>query len=133
MMDMVLSEQQRAFGQAKKDTLPRYCLECDVRFICNGGCPKNRTLITPDGEPGLNYLCAGYKAFFHHIDEPMKFMANELRNRRAPANIMTHIKQTEAEMNTNKKFATVGRNDVCPCGSGLKYKRCHGKKENKTS
>ena len=22
---------------------------------------------------------------------------------------------------------TVGRNDPCPCGSGLKYKNCHGK------
>jgi preprotein translocase subunit SecA len=21
----------------------------------------------------------------------------------------------------------VGRNDPCPCGSGLKYKNCHGK------
>ncbi len=24
-------------------------------------------------------------------------------------------------------FANVGRNDPCPCGSGLKYKKCHGK------
>ena len=24
-------------------------------------------------------------------------------------------------------FANVGRNDPCPCGSGLKYKKCHGR------
>ena len=44
MMEMVMSEQQRAFGQAKLDSLPEYCLSCDVRFICNGGCPKNRII-----------------------------------------------------------------------------------------
>ena len=127
MMEMVLSEQQRAFGQAKLDTLPQYCLSCDVRFICNGGCPKNRIITTPDGEPGLNYLCEGYKAFFHHIDGPMRFMANELRHRRAPANVMTYIRRQEAELRRQKAFKSVGRNDPCPCGSGLKYKRCHGR------
>ena len=127
MMEMVLSEQQRAFGQAKLDTLPQYCLSCDVRFICNGGCPKNRIIATPDGEPGLNYLCEGYKAFFHHIDGPMRFMANELRHRRAPANVMSFIRQREADHRKQERFRTVGRNDPCPCGSGLKFKRCHGK------
>ena len=127
MMEMVLSEQQRAFGQAKLDTLPQYCLSCDVRFICNGGCPKNRIITTPDGEPGLNYLCEGYKAFFHHIDGPMRFMANELRHRRAPANVMSYIRQRENELRKQREFRTVGRNDPCPCGSGLKYKRCHGR------
>jgi uncharacterized protein len=77
--DMVGSPQQIAFGQAKKDRLPRYCQECEVRFICNGGCPKNRIRRTPDGEPGLNYLCEGYKRFFKHIDDPMKMMAGLLR------------------------------------------------------
>ena len=127
MMEMVLSEQQRAFGQAKLDTLPQYCLSCDVRFICNGGCPKNRIITTPDGEPGLNYLCEGYKAFFHHIDGPMRFMANELQHRRAPANVMNFIRQREAELTRQREFRTVGRNDPCPCGSGLKFKRCHGR------
>ena len=127
MMEMVLSEQQRTFGQAKLDTLPQYCLSCDVRFICNGGCPKNRIITTPDGEPGLNYLCEGYKAFFHHIDGPMRFMANELRHRRAPANVMTYIRRQEAELRRQKAFKSAGRNDPCPCGSGLKFKRCHGR------
>jgi uncharacterized protein len=60
------SAEQRAFGQAKLDTLPRYCRTCEVRDMCNGECPKNRFLKTPDGEFGLNYLCAGYRRFFNH-------------------------------------------------------------------
>ena len=70
MLTLVTSDQQRQFGLAKRDTLPRYCRECSVRFACHGECPKNRFIDTPDGEPGLNYLCAGYKAFFTHIDRP---------------------------------------------------------------
>ena len=79
---------QTAFGQAKKETLPRYCLDCEVRFICNGGCPKNRFIRTPDGEPGLNYLCEGYRSFFNHIDPAMTFMVQALQHRAPPASIM---------------------------------------------
>lgn len=79
LVEMVGSEQQRQFGLTKRDMLPRYCRECQVRFICNGGCPKNRILRTPDGQPGLNYLCEGYKAFFTRIDRPMQIMAAELQ------------------------------------------------------
>ena len=60
------SRQQKRFGRAKSRKLPRYCLECEVRSMCNGECPKNRFINTPDGEPGLNYLCQGYKKFFNH-------------------------------------------------------------------
>ena len=60
------SEKQKAFGMAKSETLPQFCLECEVRSMCNGECPKNRFIITPDGQPGLNYLCPGYKYFFNH-------------------------------------------------------------------
>ena len=69
-------------GAAKRDTLPKYCRDCSVRFACHGECPKNRFLATPDGEAGLNYLCAGYKAFFTHIDRPMRLVANLLRQGR---------------------------------------------------
>ena len=61
LLQIVDSPEQVAFGRAKKSTLPQYCRDCDVRFACNGGCPKDRVLTTPDGEPGLNYLCAGYR------------------------------------------------------------------------
>jgi uncharacterized protein len=124
LLDMVASEKQAQFGLAKKDTLPRYCRECEVRFVCNGGCPKDRIIYTPDGEPGLNYLCAGFKAFFNHIDRPMRIMAAELRAGRAPANIMAYL--AEEEMERQRRFARAQRNDPCPCGSGRKFKPCHG-------
>lgn len=63
---LLSSPQQQAFGQAKLNTLPSDCLECEVREMCNGGCPKNRILQTASGEKGLNYLCEGYKMFFTH-------------------------------------------------------------------
>ena len=125
MEEMVGSEKQREFGNAKRDTLPRYCQECEVKFICNGGCPKNRIIKTPDGEAGLNYLCEGYKKFFNHIDGPMKTMASLLRNRRPPADIMNL--QTEENVALGPHFAKAGRNDPCPCGSGRKFKHCHGR------
>ena len=124
MLDMLQSEQQQRFGQAKRETLPRYCQECEVRFICQGGCPKDRMLLTPAGEPGLNYLCAGYKAFFTHIDRPMRLMAGALRAGRPPATIMSLLAQEEVEW--HRRFARAGRNDPCPCGSGRKFKKCHG-------
>jgi uncharacterized protein len=93
LASLATSAQQRAFGSAKNDSLPQYCRDCDVRFACNGECPRNRFAMTPSGEPGLNYLCAGYKMFFQHIDPCMRFMANELRNRRPPANVMSWARE----------------------------------------
>jgi uncharacterized protein len=95
-----------------------------VRFACHGECPKNRFIETPDGEPGLNYLCSGYKAFFQHVDRPMKIMAELLRRDRAPAEVMQILSAEKSGL----KAATVtaGRNDPCPCGSGCKFKFCHG-------
>jgi uncharacterized protein len=88
MMELASSEKQKTFGEAKQKTLPFYCRQCAVKFACHGGCPKNRFIKTPDGEPGLNYLCAGYRAFFEHIDQPMRTMAGLLRQNRPPAEIM---------------------------------------------
>jgi uncharacterized protein len=124
LLELVASEKQVRFGLDKLQGLPRYCRACEVRFACYGECPKNRFLKTPDGEPGLNYLCAGYRAFFWHIDEPMRFMAGELSCGRAPANVMSFMARKDASKRRQEK---VGRNDPCPCGSGLKYKKCHGK------
>lgn len=97
MIEMIASEQQRQFGQAKFDTLPQYCRTCEVRFACNGGCPKNRFIETPDGEPGLNYLCAGYKAFFTHIDKPMRMMAQLLRQGRYADEVMQLLATQERQ------------------------------------
>jgi uncharacterized protein len=117
MLDLVASQQQRRFGLDKRDTLPRFCLDCDVRFACHGGCPKDRFILTPDGDPGLNYLCPGYKLFFHHVDEPMRAMRDLLRAGRAPAEITHSYSSADAHR---------GRNDPCTCGNGRKWKHCHG-------
>jgi uncharacterized protein len=116
LAELVTLPQQVAFGEAKRDTLPRYCRECDVRFACHGGCPKDRFISTPDGEPGLNWLCDGYQAFFRHIDAPMREMSALLRAGRAPAELSAAYAEADARR---------GRNDPCPCGSGRKWKSCH--------
>lgn len=122
---LVGSTKQMQFGLAKRDTLPRYCHECPVLFACNGGCPKNRIRHTPNGEPGLNCLCEGYQAFFRHVAPQMEFMARELAAGRPPANVILAVASQEAEL--QRKLAMAGRNDPCPCGSGRKFKYCHGK------
>ncbi len=124
MLTLVSSDQQQAFGNAKRDTLPRYCRDCAVRFACHGECPKNRFISTPDGEPGLNYLCEGYKGFFTHIDRPMRMMADLLRRGRYADEVMPLLAAQDAER-LRKEFGTCGRNEPCPCGSGRKFKHCH--------
>jgi len=100
MIELIASERQRQFGYAKFDTLPQYCRNCEVRFACNGGCPKNRFIETPDGETGLNYLCAGYKAFFTHIDKPMRMMADLLRQGRYADEVMDMLAKQERRKKT---------------------------------
>jgi uncharacterized protein len=121
LVDLVNSDFQRDFGNDKQASLPSYCLDCDVRFACHGECPKNRFVTTPDGEAGLNYLCAGYKAFFHHVSPTMSLLVGLLRQNRPAQAIMEVVRTID-----QRSFAHAGRNDSCPCGSGVKYKKCHG-------
>jgi uncharacterized protein len=121
MSDLVKSQKQFDFGIAKRNTLPAYCLKCDIRFACHGECPKHRFSLTPDGKPGLNYLCEGYKLFFHHVEPYMEYMAKELKSKRAPANVMTWVKNREKQV---VRPVVPERNDPCPCGSGRKFKNC---------
>jgi uncharacterized protein len=123
MAEMVGSARQRKFGADKRDTLPKYCRDCSVRFACNGGCPKDRFLMTPNGEAGLNYLCAGYKMFFEHVDRPMRLMAQLLQADRPPAEIMQWYAVQDAGWREQARRA--GRNALCPCESGRKAKQCH--------
>lgn len=81
-------ETEQKFGLAKQDSLPTQCRECEFLFVCNGECPKNRFACTSSGEPGLNYLCKGYRQFFSHVTPYMDFMKKELLAERAPANVM---------------------------------------------
>jgi len=118
LVELLESQAQRAFGEAKLETLPRYCQECEVRAMCNGECPKNRFLKTQDGEAGLNYLCAGYKRFFTHCQPFVSAVAAQW-SRQILDRQMPPERATDA-----RKSPTPGRNDPCPCGSGLKYKKC---------
>lgn len=88
LIEMMFSERQQKFGTDKFEKLPKQCRNCKYLFACNGECPKNRFAITADGDPGLNYLCAGYRKYFEHVAPYMDFMANELKNQRPPANVM---------------------------------------------
>jgi uncharacterized protein len=117
MRELVFSARQERFGRDKRDTLPRMCRECDVRIACHGGCPKDRFISTPDGEDGLNYLCEGYREFFHHVDRPMRLMTGLLHRHRPPAEIMRLYTSEDARRD---------RYGPCTCGSGRKWKFCHG-------
>jgi len=116
MLELIVSPQQKKFGQDKFDTLTQFCLDCDVRFACNGGCPKDRFAVAPNGETGQHYLCPSYKDFFHHVARPMDLMSRLLRAGRAPGELMELYASEDAKRE---------RNDPCPCGSGRKWKRCH--------
>jgi uncharacterized protein len=124
MVELVASDQQRQFGLDKRGKLPQYCLDCDVHFACHGECPKNRFTVTPDGEPGLNYLCEGLQHFFRHADYPMHIMGGLIRRGLPAAQVMEILAQEQARWEA--LFTRTGRNDLCPCGSGRKFKSCHG-------
>jgi uncharacterized protein len=117
--ELLESPAQKAFGRAKRDRLPRYCRTCEVRVMCNGGCPKDRFIRTPDGEEGLNYLCAGFKRFFTHslpyvVKLAFREQGDQTVERQAPV-----VKSAAGDA-----FSDAGRNDPCPCGSGQKHKKC---------
>ncbi|MEW6185709.1 MAG: anaerobic sulfatase maturase [Thermodesulfobacteriota bacterium] len=118
LAELLESPEQRGFGQAKWDQLPEYCRKCEVLPMCYGGCPKDRFLRTPGGEEGLNYLCAGYRRFFSHCRPFVEQVSALWRERqyRPP--------QSTGQKEPRTTFLKVGRNDPCPCGSGLKYKKC---------
>ncbi len=117
LVDLLDSPTQRKFGKNKLDTLPQFCRTCSVRVMCNGGCPKNRFIYTPDGEAGLNYLCAGYKMFFSHC----RPFVEQVSRVWSEQQIQSKTVQSAAPIASSHKM---GRNDPCPCGSGKKYKHC---------
>lgn len=131
LADMIDSDFQCQFGDAKRDALPTQCRDCAYLFACNGECPKDRIIKTADGEFGLSYLCVGLKKFFAHIDDDMTEMAQLLQQQRPPAEIMMKYGSSQplgaAPAAHMPLPGTVGRNDACPCGSGKKYKKCCGR------
>ena len=124
MLELVASETQFKFGQDKYDTLPKYCLQCPVGFACKGECPKNRFIKTPTGEAGLNYLCAGYKAFFQRVDEPMKIMTMLMQDGRPASEVMKILSSRKEAL--SEACQKTKPDHACPCGSGLLFQECHG-------
>ncbi len=119
MVELMASPKQRAFGEAKRDTLTRQCQECKVRHLCNGGCPKDRFSLSRDGEAGQNYLCPGLELFFMHTAPAFTAMAQLLQRDLAPSSVMATVR---AEDDRRGPYAP------CPCGSGRKFRFCHGPK-----
>jgi uncharacterized protein len=122
LAEMVEDPKQREFGQKKWTSLPKYCRECEVLSMCNGGCPKDRLIKTPDGEEGLNYLCAGLKGFFTHSKPYFQKFAELVEAGEPGEKLMEIVRAADAKSSVRQ----AGRNDPCPCGSGKKYKRCCG-------
>lgn len=118
LVELLESPAQKAFGQVKWNTLPRCCLDCEVLEMCHGGCPKNRILYTADHQPGLNYLCAGYKRFFVHCRPFIEELSAVARSRNLRPQTMPSLSEKA------KAGPKTGRNAPCPCGSGRKYKKC---------
>ena len=111
---------QRDFGRNKWTSLPSYCRRCEVLSMCNGGCPKDRFIKTPDGEDGLNYLCAGLKRFFSHSKPYFKAFADLVEAGEPAEKLMEIVRAADIKTFVRQP----GRNETCPCGSGKKYKRC---------
>jgi uncharacterized protein len=117
MLELISSAEQRKFGQDKWDTLTAQCRNCEVRPLCNGGCPKDRFALSRDGEPSQNYLCAGLELFFTHTRPAMQTMARLLQAGRPPSEVMALTAADDERQ---------GRYQPCPCGSGRKFRFCHG-------
>lgn len=119
LLELAASSEQVRFGRRKQDALPKKCLDCQWRPICNGACPKDRFAVTEDGEKGLYYLCGGLHSFFDHAVPKMKQIIDLRKKGVSPAAIMAGFRNEEL-----LKWKNIGRNDPCPCGSGKKAKSC---------
>jgi uncharacterized protein len=95
LVEMLYGEKQKKFSELKHKSLPRQCRECKFEFACHGECPKNRFCRDRYGNPGLNYLCAGYHRFLQHIEPYMNYMKHQLDLEQPPANIMEALRRGE--------------------------------------
>ena len=117
MQELLALPAQRKFGADKRDLLTRQCRECEVRALCNGGCPKERFATSADGEPGHNYLCAGLFHFFTHFRPAMEEMARLLKAGRPAPEVMAWMAAADARR---------GPDSPCSCGSRRTFHECHG-------
>ena len=110
---------QRRFGEDKRDKLSAECRSCQWLSVCNGGCPKDRFILSKDGESGQNYLCAGLKHFFSYMEPAAKLISLLAKKGLSPEAIMNQLRAM-----IQSKWKDIKRNDPCPCGSGRKAKNC---------
>jgi uncharacterized protein len=122
LSELMQSMTQQQFGSAKLNSLPGSCLACEVRPACHGDCPKHRFTVTPEGEPGLSYLCQAYKAIFSHMAPYLRVMAELIEAGRPVPDVMQILQR----QGMNRRHSAPGRNAPCACGSGRKFKRCCG-------
>jgi uncharacterized protein len=120
MIELVSSTQQRRFGDNKRDLVTGQCRACEVRGLCHGGCPKDRFVLSRDGEQRHNYLCDGLYRFFTHTRPTMSIMARLVQQGGHAEGVMDVVRADDAKR---------GRNAPCPCGSGRKLKVCHGSRQ----
>ncbi len=92
LLDMAEQSRQSGFGVAKEKALPRWCRECKVLAACRGGCPKHRFALSHNSEPGLHYLCDGYRKFFMHIRKYCHAMTQLLEHGYPASHIMEAVK-----------------------------------------
>jgi uncharacterized protein len=122
LLKLVASDAQRKFGDDKRNSLTAQCQRCEVRGLCNGGCPKDRFALSIDGDPGQNYLCSGLYLFFTHTRPAMQTMVQLLQHGLPPSDI---VALTAAEDEKRGTYAP------CPCGNGKKFHFCHGDRASK--
>jgi len=121
---MVEDPVQTQFGNDKREALPEVCRRCPWQMACHGDCPKHRFLRDRLTDLPRSYLCEGYRRFFAHADPWLKKIAALIRAGIPASHIMEiAIQEDLAAAGTG----AVGRNDPCPCGSGRKFKLCHGR------
>lgn len=123
LVKLVASAEQRRFGDDKRDLLTAQCRNCDVRPLCNGGCPKDRFVLSRDGDPGHNYLCDGLYLFFTHTRPAMETMGKLLQRGQPPSEVMALV---AAEDDRRGPYVP------CSCGSGRKFRFCHGDRSPKS-
>jgi uncharacterized protein len=90
--DLARKSRETGFGVSKETALPKWCRECKVLAACRGGCPKQRFLMSNYNEPGLHYLCEGYKKFFLHIRKYCHAMTQLLEHGQPASLIMEAVK-----------------------------------------
>jgi uncharacterized protein len=92
LAEMVEKSLATGCGVRKETALPPMCRKCEVLAACRGGCPKHRFSATFQGEPGLHFLCAGYKKYFRHIRKYLRVITQLLENGLSPALVMEAVK-----------------------------------------